>query len=148
LRLAAVFDQKNGQTAVLAANTDKHLTFGARYKIGDVELMGGVLFRKQDNIGAPTIRTNMYWFGGSYQITGPLQLSASVYQTDLKHSEQDPTSFITLVKYSLSQRTDLYLINSYAINRGGSNLGVNGFASSIAPGHNQFGTMAGIRHTF
>ncbi|HEY4071783.1 MAG TPA: porin [Herbaspirillum sp.] len=148
LRLAVVADQKNGQSVATAANTDKHLTFGARYKIGAAEMMGGILFRKQENLGTPDIRTNMYWFGGTYQVTAPIQLSASVYHTDVKNSDQDPWSFITMVKYSLSKRTDLYLINSYVMNEGGSQLGVNGFSSSIAPGHNQFGTMAGVRHTF
>jgi predicted porin len=148
LRLAVVADQKNGQTAAVAANTDRHLTFGARYRIGEVEMMGGILFRKQENLGTPDIRTNMYWFGGTYQVTAPVQLSASIYHTDLKNSDQDPWSIITMVKYSLSKRTDLYLINSYVLNEGGSQLGVNGFNSSIAPGHNQFGTMAGVRHTF
>jgi predicted porin len=148
LRLAGVFDQKNGVTAVTAADIDRHLTLGARFRVADsVEVMGGYLWRKQDTSNV-VVRTDMFWFGGSYQVTGPFQVSASFYHTNLKGSDADPSSIITLLKYSLSKRTDLYLINSYAMNKNGSTLGVNGFSADIAPGHNQFGTMAGIRHTF
>jgi predicted porin len=149
LKLAAVFDQKNGQTAAVAADIDRHLTLGARFRVGSaVEVMGGYLWRKQDSAGTPIIRTDMFWFGANYQVTTPLLVSASFYHTNLRGSDADPSSIITLVKYSLSKRTDLYLINSYAVNKNGSTLGVNGFATDIAPGHNQFGTMAGVRHTF
>lgn len=153
LRLAALYDAKNGQTAASASDTDRHLTFGARYRFTDsVEAMGGYLFRKQDTANVVT-RSDMYWIGAAWQVYGPWQLSASYYHLNQKESAQDPSDIVTLVKYSLSKRTDLYLINSYVMNRGGSNLGVNGLGSGtattdIAPGHNQFGTMFGIRHTF
>jgi predicted porin len=149
-RAALVYDRKHGQTAALENNTDEHLTFGARYKVGAAEVLGGYLRRKQENVGvgAASVRTEMGWIGLAYQVTAPLQLSASLYRTDVKHSDKDPLSVITMVKYSLSKRTDLYLINSYASNRGGSNLGVNGFGVDIAAGQNQFGTMAGLRHSF
>jgi predicted porin len=153
LRLAALYDAKNGQTAVAASDTDRHLTFGARYRFTEsVEAMGGYLFRKQNTANVVT-RADMYWIGAAWQVTGPWQLSASYYHLNQKESDQDPSSIVTLVKYSLSKRTDLYLINSYVMNRGGSNLGVNGLGSGtattdITPGYNQFGTMFGIRHTF
>ncbi|MBJ7312661.1 porin [Rugamonas sp. CCM 8940] len=147
-RAALVYDRKNGQTAALENNTDEHLTFGARYKFGEAEVLGGYLRRKQDNVGAASVRTDMGWIGLAYQVSAPLQLSASLYRTDVKNSDKDPLSLISMVKYSLSKRTDLYLINSYASNRSGSNLGVNGFGVDIAAGQNQFGTMAGVRHTF
>jgi predicted porin len=153
LRLAAVYDSKNGSTVATSNDTDRHLTFGARFRVGEsVEVMGGYLFHKQITSNVLT-RTDMYWVGATYQITGPFQLSGSYYHSNVMHSPADPTSFITMLKYSLSKRTDLYLINSYVINRGGSNLGVNGLGSGtattdIAPGHNQFGTMAGLRYTF
>jgi predicted porin len=148
LRMAGVFDQKNGVSAITAADIDRHLTLGVRYRFTDtVEAMGGYLWRKQDTNNV-VVRTDMFWFGGSYQITAPFQISASFYHTNLKGSDADPSSIITLLKYSLSKRTDLYLINSYAMNKDGSTLGVNGVGVDISPGHNQFGTMAGIRHTF
>lgn len=147
-KAALVYDQKNGQTAVLSGNTDRHLTFGARYKMGAAEVLGGYLVRRQNTAPSTSTRSDVSWLGMSYQVSAPLQLSASLYHTDVKRSNQDPSSVITMVKYSLSKRTDLYLINSYVWNKNGSNLGVNGFGSDIAPGSNQFGTMAGIRHTF
>lgn len=145
---ALVYDQKNGQTAALEDNTDKHWTFGARYRIGAVEVLGGYLIRRQFTAPAARIRTDLSWLGLTYQVTDPLQLSASLYHTEVKNSNQNPSSIITMVKYSLSKRTDLYLINSYVWNKNGSNLGVNGFGTDIVAGQNQFGTMAGIRHTF
>ncbi|MFL9926826.1 porin [Herbaspirillum lusitanum] len=147
-KAALVYDQKNGQTAALSGNTDKHLTFGARYKFGDAEVLGGYLVRRQNTAPSTNIRSDVSWIGMSYQVSAPLQLSASLYHTDVKNSNQDPSSIITMVKYSLSKRTDLYLINSYVQNKNGSNLGVNGFGSDVVAGQNQFGTMAGIRHTF
>ena len=148
-KAALVYDLKNGQTAALEDNTDKHLTFGARYRIGAAEILGGYLVRKQyTEKPASNIRTDVSWIGLSYQVSAPLQLSASYYHTDVKNSNKDPSSVITMVKYSLSKRTDLYLINSYVLNKNGSNLGVNGFGSDVIAGQNQFGTMAGIRHTF
>lgn len=143
-----VYDQKNGQSLATRADTDKHLTFGASYKIGATEILGGYLIRRQNTAPASSIRTDLSWIGAKYRVSAPLELSASLYHTDVKRSNQDPTSIITMVRYSLSKRTDLYLINSYVWNKNGSNLGVNGFGSDIAPGSNQFGTMAGIRHTF
>lgn len=147
-RIAAVYDRKNGQTTALENNIDTHMTLGARYKFGAAEVLGGYLQRKQEIIGAADIRTNMSWIGMTYQVSDALQLSGSYYKTDLKKSDKDPSSIITMVKYSLSKRTDLYLINSYAMNKNGSNLGVNGFGTDIIAGKNQFGAMAGIRHTF
>lgn len=148
LRTAFVYDRKNGTSIAAENNTDTHMTFGARYKIGAAEVLGGYLRRKQEVVGTADTRTSMAWIGASYQVSDALQLSASYYKTDVKNSNKDPSSIITLVKYSLSKRTDLYLINSYAMNKNGSNLGVNGFGSDIIAGKNQFGTMAGIRHTF
>lgn len=150
--MAALYDQKQGTTAATKDNADKHLTLGARYKFGKAEVLGGYLTRRVENVGAASVRTNLVWIGGSYQLTAPLQLSASIYHTDRKNSDQDPTSVIAMAKYALSKRTDLYLIASYASNKSSASqaqtLGVNGFGSSVAAGKNQFGTMAGIRHTF
>ncbi|MEG1454401.1 MAG: porin [Comamonas sp.] len=150
--MAALYDQKQGTTLATKDNADKHLTLGARYKFGKAEVLGGYLMRRQEAAGAADVRTNMAWIGGSYQVTGPLQLSASVYHTDRKNSNQDPTSVIAMAKYALSKRTDLYLIASYAANKDNASqaqtLGVNGFGTNVAAGKNQFGTMAGIRHAF
>ncbi|MFC7289014.1 porin [Herminiimonas glaciei] len=148
LRMAVVYDKKNGSSIAAENDTDTHLTFGARYKFGDAEVLGGYLQRKQEVVGKADARTNMSWIGMTYQLSEALQLSGSYYKTDVKDSDKDPSSIITMVKYSLSKRTDLYLINSYAMNKNGSNLGVNGFGTDIVAGKNQFGTMAGIRHTF
>lgn len=152
LSMAALYDQKQGTTLATKDNADKHLTLGARYKFGKAEVLGGYLTRRQQAAGAAAVRTNMVWFGGSYQVTGPLQLSASIYHTDRKNSNQDPTSVIAMAKYALSKRTDLYLIGSYAANKDNATqaqtLGVNGFGSNVGAGKNQFGAMAGIRHAF
>lgn len=152
LGVAALYDQKQGTTLATKDNADKHLTLGARYNFGKTEVLGGFLRRNQESVTAADVVTNMVWIGASYQLSAPLQLSASVYHTDRKNSNQDPTSVIAMAKYALSKRTDLYLIASYASNKGSASqaqtLGVNGFNTNVAAGKNQFGTMAGIRHAF
>ena len=148
LRAALAFDQKNGQTALLENDTDKHATFGLRYLIGDAELLGGYLRRKQESASAATIDTDLAWLGLNYRIAPQFLVSGSWYHTEVKNSNKNPTSYITMLRYSVSKRTDLYLINSYAKNKNGSALGVNGFNVDIVAGTNQFGTMAGISHMF
>lgn len=150
--MAALYDQKQGTTLATKDNNDKHLTLGARYKFGKAEVLGGYLTRRQEVVGAADVRTNLVWIGGTYQVTAPLQLSASIYHTDRKNSNQDPTSVIAMAKYALSKRTDLYLIGSYASNKDSATqaqtLGVNGFNSNVAAGKDQLGVMAGVRHAF
>lgn len=151
-RTAAIYDQKQGHTALTEDNADKHILWGAAWKSGKTEVLGGYLWRKQEKTSTADIRTDMVWIGGRYQVSAPLQLSASIYRSDRKNTDVDPTSIITLVKYTLSKRTDLYLINSWTSNNSSvsaaNTLGVNGFNKDVEAGKNQFGTMIGVRHTF
>ena len=152
LSMAVLYDQKQGTTAATMDNADKHLTLGARYQFGKTEVLGGYLTRRQEVAGAADVRTDLAWIGAAYQVSAPLQLSASIYHTDRKNSDQDPTSIIAMAKYALSKRTALYLIGSYAWNKDSATpaqtLGVNGFNADVAAGRNQLGVMAGVRHTF
>ena len=99
-------------------------------------------------VGTPTARTNLYWLGMNYHVSGPWEVRGSVYHSDDRESDKDPSYIVTLVRYAFSKSTSLYLMNAYAINKDGSDFGVNGFDKTIAAGENQFGTSIGIYHKF
>lgn len=100
--------------------------------------------------------SNLAWMGLAYQMTPALSLTGSAYYQNLRDANAgNPWQFVALVDYALSKRTDLYTTVSYALNRGKSNLGVNGFndqlgtsSEAVVPGANQFGAVVGIRHKF
>ena len=70
-----------------------------------------------------------------------------MYQ-DFYGTNRDPLSFQVSADYNFSKRTDVYVNLGYVVNRNGSDLGLNGFGTNVVAGKNQFGTMAGIKHTF
>lgn len=160
-----VYDQKNGQTTNPAAamttavggyegNTDRRLGLGLSYKMDKVDLFGGYRYLNSQAIHltaltkGPVQASSLLWFGSTYRATQQLQFSGTAMYQKFYGSNLAPMSFQVDMDYFLSKRTDLYINTGYVINRGGSDLGLNGFASSVVAGHNQFGTQIGIRHTF
>jgi len=77
-----------------------------------------------------------------------MQFSSTAMYQNFYGSSRDPWSFQVDADYFLSKRTDVYINVAYVLNRGGSNLGLNGFGTNVVAGQNQFGTQAGIRHRF
>lgn len=160
-----VYDQKNGSSATSTAattvagggyegNTDRRLGLGAQYKLGNLDLFGGFRYLNSRAVHltavtkGPVQASGLFWLGSTYHMTPNLLLSGTAMYQNFYGTKLAPMSFQVDLDYFLSKRTDLYINTGYVMNRGGSDLGLNGFASSIAPGSNQFGTMVGIRHTF
>ncbi|KAF1042174.1 MAG: Outer membrane porin protein [Herbaspirillum frisingense] len=160
-----VYDQKNGQTTNPAAatttavggyegNTDKRLGLAMSYKMGEIDLFGGYRYLNSKAIHltaltkGPVQASSLVWLGTTYHMTPRLLWSGTAMYQNFYGSNLAPMSFQVDVDYFLSKRTDLYINTGYVINRGGADLGLNGFASSVVAGHNQFGTQIGIRHTF
>lgn len=160
-----VYDQKNGSSATPTAattvagggydgNTDRRLGVAAQYKLGNVDLFGGYRYLNSKAVHltavtkGPVQASSLYWLGTTYRMTPNLLLSGTAMYQNFYGTKLAPMSFQVDLDYFLSKRTDLYINTGYVMNRGGSDLGLNGFASSIAAGSNQFGTMIGIRHTF
>jgi len=160
-----VYDQKNGESSSAAAatttavggyegNTDKRIGTGVSYKLADVDLFAGYRYLNSKAIHLTTVVkgpvqvSSLYWIGATYHMTPNLLWSGTAMYQKFYGSVVAPMSFQVDVDYFLSKRTDLYINTGYVINRGGSDLGLNGFASSAVAGHNQLGTQIGIRHTF
>ena len=97
---------------------------------------------------SPVEATSLYWLGATWLAQPNLALSSTAMYQNFYGTSRDPWSFQVDADYFLSKRTDLYLNLAYALNRNGSNLGLNGFGTDVVAGKNQFGLMAGIRHKF
>jgi len=160
-----VYDQKNGSSSSTTAattvagggyegNTDRRAGVGMSYKLADVDLFAGYRYLNAKAIHltaltkGPVQVSSLYWLGTTYHMTPSLLLSGTAMYQKFYGSTLAPMSFQVDLDYFLSKRTDVYINTGYVINRGGSDLGLNGFASSAVAGHNQLGTQIGIRHSF
>ncbi|TWG83506.1 putative porin [Cupriavidus gilardii J11] len=93
--------------------------------------------------------SNMYWAGLAYQLTPAFSVTGAAYYQDFRNTGADPWQFVLTGDYALSKRTDIYTSLSYALNKDGSALGVNGFAAgNVEAGKDQFGAVVGVRHKF
>ncbi|WP_133650437.1 porin [Paraburkholderia flava] len=145
--VALVYDQRQGTSIASADDTARRLSIGASYKFAKTELYAAWRLLQQ-TVGAAQTHANLFWLGATQHFTPALQVSAVAYHTDVRGTGQDPTSYVLSLDYYLSKRTDLYVNASYAQNRDGSNLGIDGIGTNIVAGENQLGAVAGIRHRF
>jgi predicted porin len=143
-------DQYQGNTVATKDQSARRVALGASYTMGPVKGFVGYRHLKDEIVaaGTPDLKSNLYWVGASYQLAPALVLSGSYYHTARKDSSQDPSSLVLAADYSLSKRTDVYVTVANAHNKAGSNLGLNGFGTSIVAGENQTGVVAGVRHRF
>ncbi|HEY8608607.1 MAG TPA: porin [Noviherbaspirillum sp.] len=144
------YDQYQGNTVATAGQSARRMALAGSYAMGALKGFVGYRWLKDEIVaaGAPSVRSNLYWAGLAYDLSPALKLTGAVYHTDRRDSSADPTSLVLSADYSLSKRTDLYLTVAHARNKSGSNLGLNGFGSSIIAGENQTGIVAGVRHRF
>jgi predicted porin len=167
LSAALVYDQKNGgSTSPTAAHTtkvggyygdmDRRIGVGLKYRAGATDLFAGYRYLNSQAIHlsaldtGPVEASSLYWLGTTYHATYALNFSGTAMYQKFYGTARAPLSFQVSSDYFLSKRTDVYVNLGYVINRNGSDLGLNGFgsANNVVPGTNQFGTQAGIRHTF
>lgn len=140
------YDQRRGTTASTAPTIERRYATGLLWTQGPFSATVGYRFL-QGTIAAPSLRAHLYWLGGSYNFTPAFVLRAGVYRTDVRDSANDAMSYALSASYSFSRRTDLYVNASFMDNKGASRLGVaNG--GTVAPGVNQTGVVAGIKHIF
>ncbi len=147
LDVGLVYDQRQGSSIDSADDTARRVIVGASYKFTNTDVFGAYRYLQQ-TVGATQTHTQLYWLGVTQHFSPAFTVTGAVYHTDVVGSSQDPTSFVLALGYYLSKRTDLYWNLSYALNRSGSNLGVDGMGVNVVAGQNQFGTVAGIRHRF
>ncbi|WP_354677819.1 porin [Cupriavidus plantarum] len=152
--IGVVYDEFQGTTVATADRKDRRAMIGASYAFGPAKAFLGYRWYN-GNVGTlPTNGSNVYWAGLRYSMTPATTLTGATYYTDSRNSGQDPFLFVVSADYAFSKRTDLYMNVAYALNRGGSQLGVNGYNSStgaptsVQPGSNQTGVIMGVRHKF
>ena len=154
LAVGAVYDGIQGSTVATADRKDRRALIGASYAFGPAKAFIGYRWYN-GNVGAlPTNGSNIYWAGLRYGLTPALTLTGAAYYTDSRNSGADPFLFVASADYAFSKRTDVYMNVGYALNRGNSQLGMNGYNSTtgsptnVVPGKDQTGVVVGVRHKF
>ncbi|QDD63762.1 porin [Herbaspirillum seropedicae] len=130
--------------------SDSRMLLGAYLKAERLKVgIGGSL---RHNQGSALSKSQLYYAGLSYDLTPSLNLAGQLYYLHYDDSANKAWLGALRATYSLSARTALYLTSGFIDNRGQSNLSVSAGGSvgtaNPAPGGNQFGMMAGIRHSF
>lgn len=165
LSFVIAYDQKNGgatsPNAAMTAkvggyegNIDRRIAVAAKYALQSVDLFVGYRYLNAKAIHlsalnkSPVEASSYYWLGSTWHAMPALDLSATAMYQDFYGTNRDPLSFQVSADYRFSKRTDAYVNLGYVVNRNGSDLGLNGFGSNVVAGKHQFGTMAGIKHTF
>jgi len=146
LGMVLAYDQRRGTTVGTQSNVERRYAMGLLWTSGPFSLMGGYRFL-QGTIAAPSLRGNLYWAGGTYNVTPALILRGAVYRTDIRNSPNDATSYVLGAGYNFSKRTDVYLNVAYMANEGTSNFAVP-TAMTVSPGVNQTGVVMGVKHVF
>lgn len=143
-------DQYYGNTIATQDQTARRLAVGATYKFANVKLFGAYRDLKDEMVaaGVPSVRTAYYWFGAAYNVNSALVVSGAFYKTDNKDTSADPYDVVLSADYALSKRTDVYATFGRVVNKGGSNVGLNGVGSAVVAGENQNGLVLGVRHRF
>ena len=165
LSFVLAYDQKNGGSTLPKAamtpkvggyegNIDRRIAAAVQYSLQSVDLYVGYRYLNAKAIHlsalnkSPVEASSYYWLGTTWHAMPALDLSATAMYQDFYGTNRDPLSFQVSADYNFSKRTDVYVNLGYVVNRNGSDLGLNGFGSNVVAGKNQFGTMAGIKHTF
>ena len=152
---SVAYDSLRGGTGAAAGLsnsglTDNRLLLGAYLKVDKLKIgVGGSL---RHNQGSTQSKSQLYYAGAAYDVTPALNLTGQLYYLHYNDSPNKAWLGALRATYSLSVRTALYVTTGYIDNGGQLNLSVSSGGSvgtsNPAAGGNQFGIMAGIRHTF
>lgn len=156
--VSVLYDQRNSNTAASNTASEKRVLAGATYKLGSAQAFVGYRYIRSDAAFLPTsllyrspgssaAYSSIGWLGASYFVRPDFSLTGAAYYQDQHATSADPWLFVAIADYYLSKRTDIYGTLGYALNKSGSTLGVNGFGT-VTPGHDQLGTVIGLRHKF
>ncbi|MDP3671008.1 MAG: porin [Telluria sp.] len=151
--VATAYDRQNGGPAAFAGLTssalrDTRTVLDGYVKLGALKLAGGVI--RRDNEGAATPRTDLYFAGATYGLTGAVTLDVQAFRLNVKQSSNAATLLAVRATYKLSQRTAGYVTVGNISNDGNLNISVSSGApgSNPAAGSSQKGMMVGMRHAF
>jgi predicted porin len=147
VNVSVVYEQRQGESVATAGKDEQRVSAGASYAFTSIQLFAGYEWYQSD-IPATAQHQVMGFAGLRYRVTPALALAAAGYYHVISSASQRPLSIGLNADYSLSKRTSLYVDATHVSNSNGSNLGANGFGSSIAPGHDQTGVALGLVHRF
>lgn len=146
------FDRQNGASdSVTPADTTNYIQgihAGLSYDFGALKTMAGYRnYRREFTNTSPTLLSDMYWIGGSYDFTPYFTLFAAVYHQDIKGaSDADPTLISLRGQYSLSKRTVLYVSGGYSLAKHDQKVSLSRDLTGASD--MQAGVTAGIQHRF
>jgi predicted porin len=146
LSVGVSFDSQAGATVPTQQDTVERSSLGVRYDLGFAKLYSGFTYRKNDLVVKPTA-LNQYWVAVTAPLGPNLALAAAYYATDFRNDGHNPKAVSTILTYSMSKRTALYLTASHSYNDRTTNLGVTGFGTT-GLGQDQTGATIGLRHSF
>ncbi|RZT36862.1 porin [Cupriavidus agavae] len=154
LVVGAAYDEFQGNSVATRDLTDRRALIGASYAFGPTRAFAGYRWFNGDVGTLPGTGSNLFWAGLRYAMSPAITLTGAAYYTDTRNSGADPIMFVASAAYAFSKRTDIYMNVGYALNRGDSELGLNGFnmpgnsPTHVVPGKDQTGVVVGLRHTF
>lgn len=146
MSIGVAYDQQHGGTLAGSPDTDSRLMLAARYTTGDTTWIAGYL-RRENEIPAVDVDSNLYWLGALHQLSPGLRLNLGLYHLRVQDSANRSNRIGASLVKDLSKRTSLYVNAAYVDNKGGSTLGLVSSAATVA-GENQTGVVAGVMHRF
>ncbi len=151
--VAAVDEIRGGAGAFAgltsSAMKDRRSTLAGWTRFGDFKFGAGLIARKND-ASLTTPKSNLWYIGGTYNITPSFSVDGEVFRLDYKNSANQATLYALRATYQFSKRTAVYATAGEISNDGTLAVSVSNAAAGGAPaaGNSQTGLMAGIRHAF
>ncbi|TPQ33938.1 porin [Cupriavidus pinatubonensis] len=151
--IGVAYDSQRGGPGAFGGLTssslkDDRLVVSGYVLVGQGKVAAGWL--RRDNEGSKTPVSDMYWLGTSYPIAPAVSLDAEAIYQRFHNSDNKAWVLVGRTTYAFSKRTSLYGTVGYIINGGNLALSINSgqAGTNPAPGGNQLGLMAGLKHTF
>jgi predicted porin len=147
LSMGLLFDEQEGNTLATQSNKTQRFGAGTQIDLGRVKLYGAYRFLAA-KASTGNQYASLYWIGAQYLPTPAFYISSDIlYQDDKNTGTGNPVMASLLASYFLSKRTDVYLELATVLNKKHTNLGVNGFGTSVV-GQTQTGAIVGLRTRF
>ncbi|MGA0609144.1 porin [Caldimonas sp. KR1-144] len=158
--VAAWIDEQRGlqggantpPTANLAHLTDQRAAVNGYVMLGKTKLAANYM-RRDNETAAPALQKSTLWsLAVAHPLTDSLTFEAQYYDFAFKDNDNDGKMLALRATYAFSKRTAAYVTLGALSNDGAAqfspSVGLSGTAQAPAPGENQTGVMAGLRHAF
>jgi predicted porin len=164
--IATAYDEQRGGSTAAAnffdgvasvpltnsGDRDSRIYANGWLKLYGVKLEGGFIGRSV-TFASPaqaSVRSDLYYLGASYLITPRFAVDTEVFRIINEQHDTRASMVVARGTYLLSKRSAVYLQGAYLWNsrRAAYSISAGGGGTTPAPGFNQLGAMAGIRHLF